>query len=164
MSAVLRDATTADIAPLAQLWFDGWQEAHARTVPAELARVRTRESFAQRLGAALAQVRIIAADSGVLGFHLVKGAELYQLYVAAAARGTGTAARLIADAEARLWQAGIRRAWLDCAIGNERAARFYEKSGWSRAATVTTQLEVPTGTFALEVWRYEKSLRAPPPA
>jgi hypothetical protein len=65
---------------------------------------------------------------------------------------------LILDAEARLRENGVRTAWLACAIGNARAARFYEKRGWVRVGTVTDQLEIPGGTLALEVWRYEKSL------
>ena len=69
------------------------------------------------------------------------------------------AAVLIADAEAHLREAGVDTAWLACAVGNERAARFYEKCGWLRTGTVTEDVVVPGGTFPLEVWRYEKSLR-----
>jgi hypothetical protein len=42
-------------------------------------------------------------------------------------------------------------------VGNERAARFYEKRGWSRG-TLTSQLDTPEGVFPLDVWRYEKPL------
>jgi ribosomal protein S18 acetylase RimI-like enzyme len=89
---------------------------------------------------------------------MLKGDELYQLYVSAEARGTGVAAALIADAEARLAAHGVRTAWLACAIGNDRAARFYEKSGWRRAGTVVSELDTPAGIFRLDVWRYEKDL------
>jgi ribosomal protein S18 acetylase RimI-like enzyme len=81
--------------------------------------------------------------------------------VSARARGSGVAAALVADAEARLGASGVGTAWLACAIGNERAARFYEKCGWHRAGTVVEYLEIPNGTFPLEVWRYEKSLERP---
>ncbi|MDZ5695843.1 GNAT family N-acetyltransferase [Chelativorans sp. M5D2P16] len=77
------------------------------------------------------------------------------------ARGSGVAAALIADAEARLAGSGVETAWLACAIGNERAARFYEKSGWRLAGTVVNQAETSTGPFPLEVWRYEKRLARP---
>jgi GNAT superfamily N-acetyltransferase len=89
----------------------------------------------------------------------VKGDELYQLFVAAPARGSGVATALIADAEDRLRQDGVQTAWLACAIGNERAARFYEKSGWYRVGTVVQLLDTVDGIFPLEVWRYEKSLK-----
>jgi hypothetical protein len=65
---------------------------------------------------------------------------------------------LIDDVEARLSAAGVATAWLACAIGNDRAARFYEKRGWRRAGTMMNLAETDNGTFPLEVWRYEKSL------
>ena len=158
---IIRDAEIAEIGPLARIWYDGWQDAHAGIVPVELARVRTLESFRERLGAALASVRV-AGDAGApVGFCMLKSDELYQLYVSAQARGSGVAAALVADAETRLGGSGVATAWLACAIGNERAARFYEKCGWRRAGTVVERLEIPNGTFPLEVWRYEKSLERP---
>jgi GNAT superfamily N-acetyltransferase len=156
--ANIRDANSSEIGQLAKIWFDGWQDAHARIVPAELARVRTLQSFEERLRAASTPVRV--AETGApVGFYVLKGAELYQFYVASNARGAGVAAVLMADAEAHLRKGGVYIAWLACAIGNERAARFYEKCGWSRTGTVTDDVEVPGGTFALKVWRYEKSLQ-----
>ena len=89
----------------------------------------------------------------------LKDDELYQFYVAAPARGTGVAAALMHDAEQRLVERGVSTAWLACAIGNARAARFYEKCGWRLAATVTSPLDTPAGIFPLDVWRYEKRLR-----
>jgi hypothetical protein len=68
---------------------------------------------------------------------------------------------LIADAEARLAANGVQTAWLACAIGNDRAARFYEKNGWRRVGTMMNQAETLAGNFPLEVWRYEKSLTPP---
>jgi GNAT superfamily N-acetyltransferase len=84
--------------------------------------------------------------------------ELQQLFVARAERGGVVASALVADAEARLAERGVDVAWLACAIGNERAARFYEKCGWNRVGTMVTRLEIPPGPFDLEVWRYEKCL------
>ena len=62
------------------------------------------------------------------------------------------------DAEARLSRNGVETAWLACAIGNDRAARFYEKRGWHRAGTMMNMAETSDGPFQLEVWRYEKAL------
>ena len=87
---------------------------------------------------------------------MLKGDELDQLYVAAEARGAGAATALINDAEARLASNGVETAWLACAIGNERAARFYEKSGWRRTESFVSHLDTINGPFDLEVWRYEK--------
>ena len=157
----VRNAEPGEIDRLAQLWYDGWRDAHEDILPAELARHRTLESFRERLAAALPSVRVVGAPGEPLGFHMVKDHELYQLYVSAAARGSGAAAALVADAEAHLSNAGVETAWLACAIGNERAARFYEKHGWRRTGTMTNHLKTPAGEFLLEVWRYEKHLQTP---
>jgi GNAT superfamily N-acetyltransferase len=154
----IRPAHENDVDQLARLWYDGWQDAHAKIVPADLARLRTLDSFRERLRAALLTVRVIGAPRAPVGFSMLKGDELYQLYVAAQSRGSGVAAALIDDAEAELAKAGVRTAWLACAIGNDRAARFYEKRGWHRTGTMINQLETTAGIYPLEVWRYEKAL------
>jgi len=158
---VVRFAEEREIEHLARVWYDGWQDAHAEILPAELKRFRTLESFRQRLRAALPDTRVVGPAGAAVGLCITKGDELYQLYVSAAARGAGVATALIGDAEARLSNAGVRTAWLACAIGNERAARFYERRGWRRAGTMANQLETPEGIFPLDVWRYEKSLVPP---
>jgi GNAT superfamily N-acetyltransferase len=154
----VRAAEAAELDRLAAIWYDAWHEAHAPIVPVELTRIRTLENFRTRLEAALAITRVAGPPGAPVGFCIVKDDELYQLFVSKTARGTGAAAALIADAEARLAGSGVETAWLACAIGNERAARFYEKCGWRRAGTMINQLEVPTGRFDLAVWRYEKKL------
>lgn len=157
----VRNASPADVDRLARVWYDGWHDAHALIAPAELTSLRTLESFRQRIQDALPDVRVAGPPGDPVGFTILKGAELYQLYVSAPSRGTGVAAVLIADAEARLGKRGVRTAWLACAIGNDRAARFYEKSGWRRTGTDVYVAETSSGPFSLEVWRYEKPL---PPA
>ena len=154
----VRPAAPNEIDHLAHVWYDAWQDGHAGLVREELRRRRTLESFRERLQAALPTIRVVGAPGAPIGFCIVKGDELYQLFVSAGARGSGAAAALIADAEARLAAGGVETAWLSCAIGNDRAARFYEKHGWYRAGTMTNELDTPAGTFLLETWRYEKQL------
>ena len=153
-----RLADPSETGALARLWYDGWQDAHATILPPALARARTRESFAERMAAALADVRVIGPQGTPLGFAMLKGDELNQFYVASEARGAGVAAALMADVEAQLSARGVETAWLACAIGNARAARFYEKSGWHLAKTVVNRLDTVDGPFDLEIWRYEKHL------
>jgi GNAT superfamily N-acetyltransferase len=155
----VRDAARSELDALATIWHEGWRDAHLAIVPAGLAAMRTRDSFHRRLTEALAGIRTVGRVGDPLGFAIVKGDELYQLYVSAAARRTGVASALIADAEERLRNAGVTVAWLACAIGNDRAAAFYEKKGWSRVGTMLNQLDASTNRFELEVWRYEKRLR-----
>ena len=154
----VRNAEEHELDHLAQLWYQGWRDAHEQIVPLELKQLRTRESFAPRLKVLLPTVRVVGPTGAPLGFHIVKDDELYQLYVSAEARGLGIAATLIADAENQLAERGLETAWLACAIGNDRAARFYEKSGWRRVGNMINHLETENGVLDLEVWRYEKPL------
>jgi ribosomal protein S18 acetylase RimI-like enzyme len=160
----VRAADAQEVDHLAGLWYDGWRDAHLNIVPAELTRLRTLESFKERLQSALSDVRVLGPARAPVGFCIVKADELYQLFVSADARGSGAAAVLLADAETRLAANGVARAWLACAIGNERASRFYEKCGWQRVGTMVNELETKEGTFLLEVWRYEKSVTPGPGA
>lgn len=154
----VRSADSAEIDHLARLWYDAWHETHALLLPPELTRLRTLESFCERLHAAHPNIRVAGPLGAPVGFCVLKGEELYQLFVSPEARGSGVAGALIADAEARLAERGVGRAWLACAVGNDRAARFYEKSGWRLAGTVVNPAETSIGPFPLEVWRYEKRL------
>jgi hypothetical protein len=51
----VRAAEKGEIDHLARLWYDGWHEAHAQI---QLTRLRTLESFRDRLHAALPNVRV----------------------------------------------------------------------------------------------------------
>ena len=155
---IIRTAQPEDVDELATIWHQTWHEAHAHLVPRELTELRTRESLRARLVAALPSVRVVGAIGAPLGFCIVKNDELYQLFVSRAARGSGAAAALLADGEALLAARRVHTAWLACALGNDRAARFYEKHGWRRVGTMVNYAETSNGAFPLEVWRYEKTL------
>lgn len=140
------------------LWLQGWYEAHAAIVPAELTALRTQDSFADRLARDLGATRVGAIDGLLAGFHIIKDAEVYQFYVGENARGTDFAMALMHDAEEALRSQDIKNIWLACSIGNDRAAAFYRKAGWTNVGTETLDLDTSTGTFPLTVWRFEKTL------
>lgn len=104
-------------------------------------------------------MRVVWSSSQPVGFCITKDDELYQLYVSPEAQGSGVAAALLTAAEEHLGALGVGTAWLACAIGNERAAKFYGKHGWRRTGNMISQLPTPDGPYPLEVWRYEKDLR-----
>ena len=158
----VRAAVPAEIPQLARVWYDAWRDAHAALLPEGLVRVRTLESFRDRLSANLEPVRVVGPVGSPLGLCAIRDDELYQLFVSQAARGTGAAQALLADGEDRLRAGSVATAWLSCAIGNERAARFYEKCGWRRVGTMVAELETTAGPFPLESWRYEKELLTGP--
>lgn len=96
----VRSAEQTEIDPLAKVWYEAWHEAHSQIVPPELTALRTLESFRDRLQAALPDVRAIGPFNEPVGFCIVKGSELDQLFVSAQVRGLGVAPALITDAEA----------------------------------------------------------------
>ena len=104
-------AENCEVDQLAGIWFDGWNEAHAHLVPAELKRVRT-SSFLAAACRPTADVRVVGPPGAPVGFAIIKDDELYRLAVSAPSRGSGAAAAaLIDDAEARLAAGGVRTAW-----------------------------------------------------
>lgn len=130
MTFEIRPVAPEDHAALVELWHEGWHEAHAAHVPAELVRRRPRASFEKRLR----EFGDAARTSGPLGrpsgFCVIDGAEIDQLYVGPAARGTGLAALLLNDGLARIAATGCSEAFLYCEPKNDRAARFYGRMGW----------------------------------
>jgi GNAT superfamily N-acetyltransferase len=156
---IVRPAGPADLEPLAALWFQGWQDAHAAIAAPEVKADRTLASFRRRLTEATGELRTAGPPGAPVALAYLRGDEVYQFYVAAAARGTGLATTMLKDAETRIAGAGYATAWLDCVIGNDRAARFYEKSGWRRTGIVTTELDLSGRPFLLDIWRYETSVR-----
>ena len=154
----LRLAKPADIAPLARLWQQGWHAAHAAFVPEDLLKHRTLDSFLTRLEAYGDRLRTAGPLGSPLGFCTIKPDELDQLYVAPEAQGTGLAARLLADGEARLSETGATRAHLLCLEENTRAARFYDRQGWENLGPRNETLDTLEGPFPLTLLRFEKTL------
>jgi GNAT superfamily N-acetyltransferase len=149
---------TADTAPLALLWHQAWHDAHAAITPAALVARRTPGSFAARLATIDDRLRVAGPDGAPLGLCIIDGDEVDQLYVAAAARGTGLAAALLRDAEARLRATGITEARLDCAAGNDRAARFYTREGWQPAGRASVAAHATDPAILIDVMLFRKRL------
>jgi len=154
----IRQATPADLPALADLWYQGWQEAHAAHVPAELTAQRSHDSFFTRLQN-LPNTHILGPTNAPLGLCVLRNNEVYQFYVSPAARGTGTAQILIAFGEAGLHAAGHEVAQLEVIPQNLRAIAFYEKAGWVKQGIETILLDTLGEPFPLPCQIMTKRLR-----
>ena len=158
MNFEITDLSGAYLEPATHLWEAGWHDAHDGITPPGLVALRTTENFRDRLRKHMPNTRIAVEGTTLLGFCILKSNELDQMYVGPAARSRGVAQALMSDAEERLTQAGHTTAWLACAVGNNRAARFYEKCGWVNTGVSTEYMDTAEGPYALDVWRFEKDL------
>ncbi|WP_425079968.1 GNAT family N-acetyltransferase [Ruegeria denitrificans] len=141
-----------------ELWHSGWHDAHAAILPDDLTSQRTLDSFAERLHKYADMTRVAVQDGVVLGLCIILRDEINQMYVSPQGRGTGLAAALLRDGEQKILANGHATGWLACAIGNRRAARFYEKCDWVNTRTEVLRFETQTGDYPLEIWRFEKHL------
>ncbi len=155
---ILRNALADDVEQLSLVWSEGWNEAHGHLLPDSVTKLRTREFFRARLAKNLASVRVAAIGSNVVALAITSKDELDELYVTPSARGQGAAAALVSDAVSSIRSAGYRRAWLACAVGNEKAARFYHRLGWSLAGPITIHMSSENELIPVRVWRFELDL------
>ena len=158
----IRPAESRDAEAIAEIWHLGWHDAHDGHVPPELVEIRTEASFFDRAPRRIADTTVATVDGDVAGFVMVVDDEVEQVFVSAAARGTGVADRLMHEAERQVRENGHAKAWLAVVAGNARARRFYERAGWvdegsfDYAAAVDAASE--TETIAVPCRRYTKAL------
>ncbi len=150
----LRPATSADADTVAQIWREGWRDGHLGHVPAALVEVRTPASFLQRAADRVGDTTIAVVDGDIAGFTMVTGDEVEQVYVARSQRGSGVAALLLDDARRRIGDAGHAVAWLAVATGNERARRFYRRSGWTDEGAFDYAASTDSGSTPVPCHRY----------
>lgn len=158
MTPVLRSVEADDLLPLAQVWHQGWIEAHADHTPQALHALRTAQSFVERLTRHAPLCRTAGPIGAPLGLCLVKGDEVDQLYVAPASRGTGLAAALLADAEASIRSAGHTTARLFAIRQNLRALAFYTRQGWENQGEQVAHVETLDEPFPLRCCLLTKQL------
>ena len=157
-AVTLRPARPEDAPAVAEIWRQGWRDAHLGHVPDELLTARTHSSFDTRAGERTGDTVVAVADGAVAGFVMVTDDEVEQVYVAAAHRGSGVAAPLLAEAERLVRAGGYERAWLAVVAGNTRARRFYERNGWVDEGLFDHLAEGPDGPIHVPAHRYVKLL------
>ena len=157
----IHPSKAADHTEIVKLWHQGWHEAHAGLVPAEVLSFRTEGHFATWLKEAQDTFYLARNGAELLGFVSVKGAEVVKLYVGAPARGSGTAHALLSFAERLLCASGVSDAELLCTAGNSRAEKFYDREGWRLSGTHDEALWMPKGDgrqFLVPTHRFQKAL------
>jgi GNAT superfamily N-acetyltransferase len=157
----VRTATSNDVGAVARIWHVGWADGHVGHVPPELVRHRHEAQFVTRARERLGCTWVAESDGQTIGFVVVKGDEVEQLYVDRAARGTGVAAMLLRKAEMEIRSAGHRHAWLAVVAGNQRARSFYSRLGWRDSGPMSYLAETEAGPMAVPTHRYEIDLIDP---
>lgn len=155
---IIRPATAADATAVAEIWRQGWYEAHREHVPAELLAVRTPRSFDVRARDRVAETVVITVSGEVAGFVMIEADLLDQVFVAPRHRGGTVAAALLTAAEARVRDNGHARAWLAVVAANTRARRFYRRQGWVDEGDFDNPAWTPDGPISVPTRRYTKTL------
>lgn len=155
----LRPAVPSDMAAVADLWWEGWHDGHAGHVPDGLTAARTQVAFRGRTPSRVADTTVaVGEDGSLLGFTMVVGDEVEQVFVAREARGTGVAARLLDDAVARVAAGGHEVAWLAVVDGNARARRFYARHGWRDEGDLPYEVLAGGRTYVSPCRRYVRDV------
>jgi ribosomal protein S18 acetylase RimI-like enzyme len=155
----VRAAQAADTEAIAEIWHQGYRDGHLGSVPAEIFGFRRLEDFLQRVPSLLDVTAVAVVGSDVVGFVMVEGDELNQLYVAEAARGSAVAVALLERGEAMIAEL-FDRGWLAVVAGNTRARRFYERGGWHEVRPIQQPSYAGEGEqMMIPALRYEKQLR-----
>jgi len=152
----LRPAVPEDMATVADIWHRAWHVAHPGHVPDGLTAARTLAAFHERTPSRVADTTVAEVDGRVVGFTMVDGDELEQLFLDPELHGTGLAAPLLAAGEQQIAEAGYDVAWLAVVVGNARARRFYEKHGWYDAGDLPYEVTAVGETYISPCRRYEK--------
>ena len=144
----IRNGKPADLAALCEI--------EARSFAADRLSPR---SLRRLIGRPSACLRVAVAGGEIVGYHLVltrsgsSVARLYSVAVAAAARGQGIGAKLLADAQRQAWRSGASLLRLEVRPDNPGAIRLYVQHGYAPIGTYPNYYA--DGADAL---RYQKTL------
>jgi putative acetyltransferase len=146
------------MATVADIWHAAWHVAHPGRVPDGLTEARTLAAFHERTPARVSDTTVAEVDGTVVGFIMIAGDEVEQVFVDPAHHGSGIAAPLLAEAERQVGAAGYAETWLAVVVGNARARRFYEKHGWVDEGDLPYVVTAGGATYTSPCRRYVKHL------
>jgi ribosomal protein S18 acetylase RimI-like enzyme len=154
-----RPAEPADLTALSHIWHAGWHEAHAEHVPNDLKALRDIASLRIRLDDMWRNTDVVGPVGAPVGFCSVLDHEIYQFYVAPAARGTGAADALMQAGEKRIAAKGVTSAMVYVLPENARARAFYRRCGWSGSTIKPVPLQTPGDPYMLPCVIMTKQLK-----
>jgi hypothetical protein len=149
---MIRRARASDVVEVATLYHSVWHETQASFMPrAEIAH-RSLEFFIHRMTALFGATLVTEKSGTIVAFSPWRG----NLWASCSSQSD--APTLLTAAEIEMAKEGTVEAELHCVVGNERARRFYERTGWAPQGKIMewvagehTQIEVP-------FWRMKKVL------
>jgi ribosomal protein S18 acetylase RimI-like enzyme len=139
---LLRVAGRDDVDQLTAVFLDCWKISYAQVMPAALVASMTpdkaRATWTQALSRPDLTVVVATGDEpphaavGFVGFQLLPDGDGYvsSLYVSPHVQGGGVGRLLLAEAEKRLREAGVRTARLWVFEDNAPSLAFYVRQGW----------------------------------
>jgi GNAT superfamily N-acetyltransferase len=154
----LRPAVPEDMATVADIWHAAWHTSHPGHVPNGLTAARNLAAFHERTPARVADTTVAEVDGEVVGFIMIDGDEVEQVFVDPASHGGGVASLLLDEAERQVAAAGHDEAWLAVVVGNARARAFYEKRGWRDGGDEPYEVVAGGTTYVSPCRRYVKSV------
>jgi ribosomal protein S18 acetylase RimI-like enzyme len=162
----LENATAEDCRAVAEVHVESWQHAYKGLLPegylASLSVVE-REAMWRRMVERESSHLVVARSANqVVGFVAFGAsrdeaapadrAEIWAIYVKPACWSTGAGRRLWLEALQRIRAEGYKSIGLWVIVGNERAARFYERAGFVPEPESRKSMEI--GGAAIEELRY----------
>jgi ribosomal protein S18 acetylase RimI-like enzyme len=155
---MIRRAHAGDIWQVGSLYHTVWHETQARFMPAAECTNRSMEFFIERMTPLLPTTLVVERKGAVVAFSAWRGQRLGQIFVAEAHRGSGIASSLLRASEVEMANEGTSEAELHCAVGNQRARRFYERMGWLHRGEIMEQVTSEDGQVDVPFWRMTKFL------
>lgn len=146
-----------EIGSVAALWHDTWHDSHDLIAEPALCTFRTADYLLRRIECERKNVHVAGAQGRPLGLCIVSGANLDMLFITASKRSNGIGECLLADAEKRMRESGVKVAYLYVALRNEGAIRFYRRHGWAGPENVDKEFEVAEGNITITVGKMIKA-------